>query len=279
MKKINDDNSKKINYFRPQCCRNCGLNGHLYKDCPHPIMSFGIICYKIVNNDIRYIMIQRKDSLSFMEFVRGKYNIDDGKYITKLIEHMTDSEKKLLLNNTFDNIWNYTWCQINYNQFKHTKEYMESKNKFEIIMNDYNIKNLLFIKKNNNNIISEQEWGFPKGRKKLKEADVDCAIREFCEETQLNNTDIEIDTTIAPFQEIFFGTNDILYKHVYYIAKIINDNAEILLDNNCIEQIREIRSLKWFSEKEVLEHIKNHNIERIKIFKKAHCIINYKSLM
>lgn len=278
MKKIYDENSKKPAYFRPQCCRNCGLNGHLYKDCPHPIMSFGIICYKIVNDDIKYIMIQRKDSLSFMEFVRGKYNIDDTKYILKLIEYMTDSEKKLLLNNSFDQIWNYTWCQINHGSFKHTKEYIESKNKFEIIISDYNIKNSLLTKNNNN--ISEQEWGFPKGRKKLKENDVDCAIREFCEETQLNKDDIEIDTEIIPFQEIFFGTNNILYKHVYYIAKIINDDAEILLDNNCIEQIREIRSLKWFSEKEVLNHIKNHNIERIKIFKKANSIIQYnKSLM
>ena len=77
-----------------------------------------------------------------------------------------------------------------------------------------------------------------------------------------------------PFQEIFFGTNNVLYKHVYYIAKIIKDDAEILIDNNCIEQIREIRALKWFSYKEVLDHIKNHNVERIKIFNKAHSIIS-----
>lgn len=263
--------------FKTQNCRNCGLNGHIYKNCPHPIVSFGIICYKIEKNEIKYLMIQRKDSLSFMEFVRGKYNIEDSKYIMKLIEYMTDSEKNLLLNNSFDKIWTYTWCQINYLSFKHTKEYIESKNKFEIIILNYNIKNSLITKNNN---ISEQEWGFPKGRKKLKENDVDCAIREFCEETQLNKDDIKIDTEIIPFQEIFFGTNNILYKHVYYIAKIINDDAEILLDNNCIEQIREIRSLKWFSEKEVLNHIKNHNIERIKIFKKANSIIQYnKSLM
>ena len=82
-------------------------------------MSFGIICYKIVNGEIKYIMIQRKDSLSFMEFVRGKYNIDDDKYIIKLIEYMTDSEKKLLLTNNFEQIWNYTWCQINQGTFKH----------------------------------------------------------------------------------------------------------------------------------------------------------------
>ena len=40
-----------------------------------------------------------------------------------------------------------------------------------------------------------------------------------------------------------------------------------------MEQIREVRALKWFSYNEVLDHIKNHNIERIKIFKKAHNII------
>jgi 8-oxo-dGTP pyrophosphatase MutT (NUDIX family) len=272
MKNRDDDNNKKTNYFRPQTCRNCGLNGHLYKDCLHPIMSFGIICYKIIDNNVKYIMIQRKDSLSFMEFVRGKYNVDDYDYLKQLFEYMTDNEKKMILNNSFDNIWNYTWSQNTHNNFKQTKEYIDSKNKFDNIINTSYFKNLISLKNYKNNY-TEQEWGFPKGRKKIKESDIDCAIREFCEETQLYKDDIQIDSKIIPFQEIFFGTNNILYKHVYYIAKIVKEDAKILLDNNCMEQIREVRALKWFTYNEVLEHIKNHNIERIKIFKKAHNII------
>ena len=262
------------NYYvqKQHTCRNCGEIGHLYKSCPKPIMSFGIICYRINNNNIEYLMIQRLDSLSFMEFVRGKYNVDDYDYLKQLFEYMTDNEKKMILNNSFDNIWNYTWSQNTHNNFKQTKEYIDSKNKFDNIINTSYFKNIISLKNYKNNY-TEQEWGFPKGRKKIKESDIDCAIREFCEETQLYKDDIQIDSKIIPFQEIFFGTNNILYKHVYYIAKIVKEDAKILLDNNCMEQIREVRALKWFTYNEVLDHIKNHNIERIKIFKKAHNII------
>lgn len=45
--------------------------------------------------------------------------------------------------------------------------------------------------------------GISKGRKKIKEADIDCAVREFCEETQLYKDDISIDRNVIPFQEIF----------------------------------------------------------------------------
>jgi len=273
MKKRDEDNIKKNTYFRPQTCRNCGINGHLYKDCPHPIMSFGVICYKIVNNEIKYVMIQRKDSLAFMEFVRGKYNSDDSIYIKQLIEYMTEAEKNMLLNKTFEQIWNYTWCQVYQPIYKQTKEYLDSKTKFEYIINSVYLKSFLFSKKSNTNYL-EQEWGFPKGRKKIKESDIDCAVREFCEETQLFKDDIMINENIIPLQEIFFGTNNILYKHVYYTAKIVKDDAKLYIDNNCLEQIREIRALKWFTYNEVLNHIKHHNIERIKIFKKAHSIIS-----
>jgi 8-oxo-dGTP pyrophosphatase MutT (NUDIX family) len=271
MKKKEDENKKQN--FRPQTCRNCGINGHLYKDCLHPIMSFGIICYKIEAKTIKYIMIQRKDTLSFMEFVRGKYSVDNIVYIKQLLSYMTDNEKQMLSNNTFDDVWNYTWCQNSHNGFKHTKEYIESKQKFDYINTKYILKNMILSSTVSNDNLLEQEWGFPKGRKKLKEADIDCAVREFCEETQLNKNDISICKEIVPFQEIFFGTNNILYKHVYYIAKLIKDGANVFLDNTCLEQIREVRALKWFTYDEVLSHIKHHNIERIEIFMKVHNIV------
>jgi 8-oxo-dGTP pyrophosphatase MutT (NUDIX family) len=263
--------SEKKQYVRPQTCRNCGINGHLYKDCIHPIMSFGIICYRLNNNIIEYLMIQRKDSLSFMEFIRGKYNVSDTMYIRQLISSMTSNEKNLLLKKQFDEIWNYAWYQNNTSNIKHTTEYTESKHKFEYLNTSNILPNIIV------NIVQpteqEQEWGFPKGRKKLKEADLDCGVREFCEETRLSANDIEIISDILPFEEIFFGTNNILYKHTYYVAKIKYNDIELSVDTNCIEQMREVRALNWFTIDEVLQHIKAYNIERQQIIQKTDIVI------
>lgn len=259
---------EKKQFFRPQTCRNCGFNGHLYKDCIHPIMSYGIICYKIEDNEIKYIMIQRKDSLSFMEFIRGKYNINEKHYIIKLINCMTYTERNMIYTKTFDEIWIYAWCHNPTTVFKHTKEYIESKQKFEFLLSN-NIINIYYITSN----ILEQEWGFPKGRKKIKEQDIDCAIREFGEETGLQKNDIDI-KNIEPFEEIFFGTNNILYKHLYFIAKINKEDSTLYINNNCLEQIREIRSLKWCNYDEVLNNIKIHNTERKELFKRANLLIS-----
>lgn len=269
MKSKKDDNMEKKTYIRPQTCRNCGINGHLYKDCLHPIMSFGIICYTLDKDEIKYLMIQRKDSISFMEFIRGKYNTNEIDYISKLISSMTNNEKYMLLNKNFDDIWNYVWCQNNLSTFKHTNEYLESKQKFEYlssnkIFNEINITN-------NDDI--EQEWGFPKGRRKLKEDDMSCALRELYEETRLKEENIILKKDIDPFEELFYGTNNVLYKHTYYISKLLENNTQISIDKTCIEQMREIRALKWFSYDEVLQHIKKHNIERIEIFKEINKLI------
>lgn len=275
MKKKEEVNSEKKQYYRPQSCRNCGVNGHLYKDCPHPIMSLGIICYRKENNEIKFLMIQRKDSLSFMEFIRGKYDTQDIIYIKQLLTAMTITEKNMILKKNFDEIWNYVWCQSVTSVIKHTKEYVESKQKFDILLLNNTLNNIIITLLKSNSIQKcEQEWGFPKGRRKLRESDIDCAVREFCEETRLQPDDINIYNKIVPFEEIFYGTNNVLYKHSYYIAKLNKLDSTLCIDPKCIDQIREVRALQWFSFEEVLLHIKSHNVERIEIFKQSYNIIS-----
>jgi 8-oxo-dGTP pyrophosphatase MutT (NUDIX family) len=260
--------------YKIQSCRNCGLNGHLYKNCPHPIISFGIICYKIENKELKYLMIQRKDSMAFMEFIRGKYELNNIEYIKQLLNNMALSERNKILNNKFDDIWNYVWQQTDIN--KNNKEFINSKIKFTILNDNNFLKNYITSIKG---VFAEREYGFAKGRRKMKELDIDCAIREFYEETRINKNDIQILENINPFEEIFFGTNGIMYKHVYYIAKLTNEDLEVKVDENCIEQIREIRAIKWYNSSEVISHIKSYYIERIELFKFANKkILEYENL-
>ena len=55
-------------------CNNCGKKGHMYKDCKYPVTSCGNIIYSDDSKEPRVLMIQRKDSLCYIDFVRGKYD-------------------------------------------------------------------------------------------------------------------------------------------------------------------------------------------------------------
>jgi 8-oxo-dGTP pyrophosphatase MutT (NUDIX family) len=263
--------------YKTQNCRNCGINGHIYKNCPHPIISFGIICYKIENNnEIKYLMIQRKDSLSFMEFIRGKYEVTNKEYIKKLLLNMTSNERNMIITNNFDEIWNYIWYQSDNYFNKNNREYINSKNKFLLLNENNFLRNFIISIKN---VYNEQEWGFPKGRRKMRETDIDCAIREFYEETRIRKDDLSIIADIMPFEEMFFGTNGIMYKHLYYIARLDNKDVNIDIDEKCLEQVKEIRDIRWYNYNDVIAHIKIYNMERIELFKFAHKkILEYERL-
>lgn len=247
----------------PQTCRNCGIDGHLHKDCPHPIMSFGIICYRYVGDQLQYLMIQRKDSLSFMEFIRGKYKTDQVEYLKQLFSCMTQNERNAILNKPFEELWNHVWYQPHIP--KHTSEFLESKRKFDTLRNGF----LADLMKATPSPYVDPEWGFPKGRRKLREEDIDCAVREFAEETGCKTSDIQIDRKFPPFEEIFFGTNHILYRHVYYVAQFVGASSSFEVDPHNINQAREVRAIRWFTFEDATDHIRTHNRERKELFLQA----------
>ena len=254
-------------------CRNCGVAGHLYKECPQPIMSFGLICYRYDNDEhptsLQYLMIQRKDSLSFIEFIRGRYDPSDRPYLSRLIENMTDYERDYLIRYNFKMLWNHVWHQTCLP--RETQEFHDAKEKFEALRRGTHGVMLATLVESTAVQFDEPEWGFPKGRRRLKESDVDCAVREFCEETGCHRNHVILDEGIPPFGEIFYGTNNVLYRHVYYVARLAGCHARTLaVDLNNVHQAREVRKIEWFDHDAILDHIRPHNVERKALFEEAH---------
>jgi len=77
-------------------CNNCGRQGHLFHQCKNPVTSIGIIVFtKNSDNQLEYLMIRRKDSLGYVDFIRGKYPLFNKRYLKNIISEMTDDEKKI----------------------------------------------------------------------------------------------------------------------------------------------------------------------------------------
>jgi len=90
-------------------CNNCSKQGHQSHQCKMPIVSNGFIVYKKTPEAIKYLLICRKDSLGYVDFIRGKYSLYNKNYILNMMTQMTVQEKNKLRTLTFDAIWKDLW--------------------------------------------------------------------------------------------------------------------------------------------------------------------------
>jgi 8-oxo-dGTP pyrophosphatase MutT (NUDIX family) len=248
-------------------CNNCGKYGHLYHQCKTPITSFGIIVFRIKDDIPQYLMIRRKDTLGYIDFMRGKYSIYNKYYIMNMLMQMTVEEKNKLLENDFDSLWLELWGTSSsvLNQYK--SEESISRDKFQLLNNGIFNKNIFYTlqtmieESNNYDPWEEPEWGFPKGRRNFQEKDLDCAIREFEEETGISKKDLTIIENIVPFEEIFIGSNHKSYKHKYFLAYMDTkeEKKNVSLYNY---QQTEVSKIEWKSLEECLESIRPYNLEK-----------------
>ena len=113
-------------------CNNCSKPGHLFHQCKLPITSYGIILFRITKDSkIQYLMIRRKDTFGYIDFIRGKYQQINIEHLQKTIDEMTVLEKDRILTKNFDTLWKLMWGENNKTQYKN--EEMISSKKFESI--------------------------------------------------------------------------------------------------------------------------------------------------
>ncbi len=233
-------------------CNNCGKTGHIFYQCKLPIISNGIIAYRTnAAGKKEYLMIRRKETLGFIDFLRGKYAVCNLSYIDNMVKQMTVQEKEMLRNWEFDDLWRHTWRQ----EPRNTGEEVSSREKFNTLRASGKLDELL----NNtlNPVWHEPEWGFPKGRRENGETDLECALREFQEETGLEPENII--ENIMPFEEIFMGSNHKAYKHKYFIMQMNYSNDNLNVDEN------EVSAIRWMSFADCMAVLRNYNLERRKI--------------
>lgn len=239
-------------------CNNCGKQGHMFHQCKLPITSYGIITFRSSTEGLQFLMIRRKDSFGYIDFVRGKYSPYNLTQLITMVDEMSLDEKKRILTLPFEQLWSEMWGNTNI-QFK--SEEIVSKKKFDtlkecVIIDDvnYTLEDIVNLSKTK---WRETEWEFPKGRRNQKEKDLDCALREFEEETGISKESVTIIENVIPFEETFIGSNHKSYKHKYFLAYMNNSSDEL---NKF--QITEVSKLEWKTIDNCLESIRPYNLEK-----------------
>lgn len=257
-------------------CNNCGKQGHMFHQCKLPVTSYGIIVFRPSSNGLEYLMIRRKDSFGYIDFIRGKYSLNNLTQLQNIINEMSIDEKKRILTLNFDILWNQM-CDDTNLQYKSEENF--SKNKFEAIKRGiyFDNSNKLITLQNlvlsSNTYWSETEWEFPKGRRNQKEKDLECALREFEEETGISKSEILIIENIIPFEEIFIGSNHKSYKHKYFLAimeKYFDDSNNSNFNNF---QKTEVSKLEWKTIDSCLESIRPYNLEKKELIKNINKVL------
>ena len=229
----------------------------------------------------QYLLVQRKDSLSYVEYIRGKYSYENKGYIMKLFENMTEEERQRILNNDFDTLWKSLWQVTDCSSYQ--KEYNDSKNKFNMLKKGFMLKSrdddavlffdINYVLENTKCLLQQTEWGFPKGRRNINEDDFTCAFREFSEETGIPLEQVCIFENIKPFEEVFSGSNHVRYKHTYYLAISLAQKPISRINPRNKVQCKEVKDMKWLWHEDAQALIRDHNVERKELFRRVNQVI------
>ena len=173
---------KKNIFNLSKYCNNCGKHGHTQHECVLPIISIGIILFRIINNEIQYLLIRRKETFGYCDYVKNKSKNYNRTFLKNVIDEMTIKEKEYIKSKFTDTL---------------TQELIDTSETCWL----------------------EPEWGFPKGRRNNGEKDLDCGLREFQEETGYRLSDIQLIENIN-LSKLFSVWWTVFFSHLIFSDSI-----------------------------------------------------------
>jgi len=247
-------------------CSNCNSSEHSTRQCLMPITSVGMILFRFVGDEIEYVMICRKESYTMSDFIRDQYKFHDIETIKNLVDGMTLYEKNLLLTTDITEIEKIYRPESYFkSRGKNTTKQNYKKIKQGVSINDkfYTLDNIIL---NSPTRFIDPEWGFPKGRRNKHETDIDCAMRELREETNITPNQYTILHQIPPAVENLIGENNKMYKYFYHIA-MVTENIELVINEDNLDQFYEVSKIEWLTANKIIEKFRPCYQHRKKIIK------------
>ena len=257
-------NNATNNSNNTNVCNNCGKQGHQFHQCKLPITSYGIILFRSSDKGPQFLMIRRKDSFGYIDFIRGKYMPNNLEHLQSMFNEMSVNERAQIEANEFDTLWRKMWGE-SYNLYQYKNEESLSRRKFEmlrkgVVINTVEVSLRTLINESKTSW-NETEWEFPKGRRNFQEKDLECALREFEEETGYRSSDVTVIENLMPFEEIFIGSNHKSYKHKYFVGFSDKINGPFVPSF----QKSEVSKLEWKTVDECNDSIRPYNLEKKKL--------------
>lgn len=268
-------------------CLKCGSKKHpMHTTCGCPVTSFGLIVLsndkisgkmydptrefhcsgwhpskpiysvyksqsKLRNPDMTVLLVERKDTIAFINLIQGNYPVNKKDVIVEqCVADLTCEERFKILNFTWDELWAIVGSK--------------RKNKIACFFKFKKLKINEFFQRIPC-MYTEADYTMPKGRLKPGETTIQCAVREFSEETGYDEQEIDVTYNYPFFVEDFVGTDDKRYRNVFYIASI-NEKAKIKFtpSDNYLQR-KEVRNVGWFSLLECMDLLRDNKKKRILI--------------
>ncbi len=226
--------------------------------------SYGIICIR-KSREIELLMIKKAISYSYSAFINGNYTANNTPYMLKLFGGMSHSEKTLVLSMNFESMWQLMYHEnpVDYTDLDWRPFYEKKMNKFK---RSFTFDRLRFLIENSTT--KETPWEFPRGRPQDYENPKITAIREFQEETGVNNQ-YQVLWHVKPFVHSYVDSG-VRYIIKYYFA-VAGERCVPSYSFASKHQRSEVSAIGWMSLNSIRNHIGEDHIFRQyeKMFKSA----------